>query len=139
MPPWGVALLVIAATGIVTLFIVLATTGSSTTSSSDGDSELVPPAEALATLENGGSPPTQDEISSWRARLGLLETYCRGTERHISDVIVTARKIATDHGADVTYTDAAIGITREASAGGASQGQDCERLATDWVVSVATP
>lgn len=101
------------------------------------DAASVEPAVALATLEDGPDP-SQEQVSSWRSRLGLLQTYCRGDERFISDTIVYARKVANDHGADVTYAQTAAGITHEASAAGGASGQDCDQLAQQWVTSVAT-
>lgn len=106
-------------------------TGSS--SSNTSDPALVPPAEALATLENGPNP-SADEITSWKARLGLLQTYCEGTERFISDTIVTAHNVVHDNGGpDFTYTQVAVGITHAASASGGATGQNCDKLAQDWV------
>jgi hypothetical protein len=96
------------------------------------------PAVQIAALATGNNTPAEGDVTSWRARLGLLQTYCAGTERDMSDTVVEAHKLADEHGADVTYEDAAIGITHEASLADGAQGQDCDKLATRWIVSVAT-
>lgn len=96
------------------------------------------PAVQIAALASGDPHPSAATVASWRSKLGLLETYCQGDDRFISDTVVQARKTAKDHGANVSYDDAAAGITREASAAGGSAGQDCDRLAVEWVASVST-
>lgn len=117
---------------------LLAGCGGASSGGGVNASQSTDPAVQIAALATGSMDPSQDDVASWRARLSLLQTYCTGTERDMSDTIVQARKLAHDHGADVTYADAATGITHEASASGGAQGQNCDRLATDWIMSVAT-
>lgn len=125
---------------------VIASVGCSG-SSSGGDgvdaADSSDPAVQIAALATGDLTPSSNDVETWRSRLGVLQTYCTGTERDVSDIVVQARKVAEEHGASVSYDDAAIGITREASARSVTlpnggQNQDCDKLAIDWVTSVAT-
>lgn len=96
------------------------------------------PAFQIAALADGDMHPSESDVASWRSRLALLQTYCQGDARFISDTVVQARKTAKDHGANVSYEDAAVGITHAASAAGGASGQDCDQLAAAWVASVAS-
>lgn len=95
------------------------------------------PAVQIAALDTGDMTPPEDVVIFWRARLGLLQTYCTGSLTDMSDTIVAARKAAKENGANVSYQDAAVGITHVASVSGGAQGQNCDHLAAIWITSVS--
>lgn len=99
------------------------------------------PAESLAVLDTGAATPA--EVQSWQSRLSLLETYCAGDDRRISDNIVVAREtLRKTYHKDLSYRAVAEGITNVASSAAAlhppGTGQDCDAVAAQYMASAAS-